>query len=190
MHGCRGTDASPVWSRGYSRCADDLRLVIARTWERAGDQAKAAEKLRLSGAITCQDLVQLMEARAPREDAHLPTSSFFRGQACLLNYRIHVNGGKLLKSATMETLHKLASLPSPGIDSGSRQVPHSLGAVGYAHAEVPTTCHAEVRTQVALGVKAAGTLTDAEDDGAVGYTHAEARTATGSSSASACCCLQ
>jgi hypothetical protein len=32
-------------------------------------------------------------------------------QACLLNYRIDVNGGKLLTAGTMEKLHKLSLLP-------------------------------------------------------------------------------
>jgi hypothetical protein len=107
----RGEDASSVWTKGYSTCADDLRLVISRTWKSTDERRKVAEKLRLAGAITCQDLVDLMETRAPRDATYLPTWSFFRGQACLLNYRIDVNGGKLLKSATMETLHKLSFLP-------------------------------------------------------------------------------
>jgi hypothetical protein len=107
----RGKDASSVWTKGYSTCTDDLRLVISRTWKSTEERRKVAEKFRLSGAITCQDLVELMETQAPPEATYLPTWSFFRGQPCLLNYRIDVNGGKLLKSATMETLHKLSFLP-------------------------------------------------------------------------------
>lgn len=107
----RGRDASSVWSQGYSKTADDLRLVISRTWKSADDRRKVAEKLRLSGALTCIELVDLMETCAPAEAIYLPVWSHFRGQPCLLNYRIDVNGDKLLKSSTMETMHKLSMLP-------------------------------------------------------------------------------
>ena len=90
---------------------DDLRLVISRTWNNVETCRRVAEKLRLAGALTCSDLLQLMEKAAPEDATYLPTWSFFRGRPCLLNYRIDVNGGKLLKSATMETMHKLSLLP-------------------------------------------------------------------------------
>ena len=107
----RGKDAASVWSRGYNTCDDELRLVISRTWKKVDERRKVAEKLRLAGVLTCHDLVDLMECHAPRDAEYLPRWSWFRGQPCLLNYRIDVNGGKLLKTATMETLHKLSLLP-------------------------------------------------------------------------------
>lgn len=108
----RGHDESSVWTKGYKTTADDLRLVISRTWNNIEQRRKVAEKLRLAGVLTCNDLVELVETGAPADAAsYLPPSSFFRGQVCLLNYRIDVNGGKLLKSSTMEKLHKLSLLP-------------------------------------------------------------------------------
>lgn len=107
----RGRDAASVWSRGYNTCDDELRLVISRTWKNVEERRKVAEKLRLAGVLTCQDLVELTECHAPYEAGYLPRWSWFRGQPCLLNYRIDVNGGKLLKTSTMEVMHKLSLLP-------------------------------------------------------------------------------
>jgi hypothetical protein len=128
----RGKDAASVWSRGYNTCDDELRLVISRTWKKVDERRKVAEKLRLAGVLTCHDLVDLMECHAPRDAEYLPRWSWFRGQPCLLNYRIDVNGGKLLKTATMETLHKLSLLP---IDA----------EVGYgpAHGHMPVAKESE-----------------------------------------------
>jgi hypothetical protein len=69
------------------------------------------EKVKLAGATTGAELVRLIEAQAPPGADYLPTCSFFRGQPCLLNYRIDVNGGKLLKTSTLESLHRLCQLP-------------------------------------------------------------------------------
>ena len=107
----RGNDASSVWSRGYATVDDDLRLVISRTWKSSLTRRQAAEKLRRAGALTCSDLIHLMKTPAPGNTEYLPSWSFFRGRPCLLNYRIDVNGGKLLTSSTMEAMHKLSLLP-------------------------------------------------------------------------------
>jgi hypothetical protein len=53
-----------------------------------------------------------MEAPSPPEAAkYIPAAAHFRGEAPLLNFRIDVNGHKLLRTKTLEALHRAALQP-------------------------------------------------------------------------------
>jgi hypothetical protein len=105
-------DKSSVWHHfSMKRISDDLALAVARQFKSASERRNVIEKLKLAGAVTGQELVRLCETPAPDGADYMPAFSFFRGRPCLLNYRIDVNGGKLFKSATLESLYRLCQMP-------------------------------------------------------------------------------
>lgn len=78
-------------------------------------------KLQLAGANSAAELVRLMEAPSPPEAAeYIPAAAHFRGGAPLLNFRIDINGHKLLRTKTLEALHRAALQP---IEAESGYVP-------------------------------------------------------------------
>ncbi len=110
-------DKSSVWHHfSMKRISDDLALAVARQFKSPAERRKVIEKLKLAGAVTGPELVRLCETSAPPGADYMPAFSYFRGRPCLLNYRIDVNGGKLFKSATLESLYRLCQLPIDVVD--------------------------------------------------------------------------